>query len=129
MSTLQCPATLLLVRAGDPDRLATALTGRRVARVWTGTDDAAARTAVELAARLGVGVTTDAVLDADAGAALDTVADAHPGETVLLLVPPAVLAQVPRVCRTTTAPCGPVDPDSVVEVLADADDRVWRLFD
>jgi hypothetical protein len=94
VSSLQCPATLLVVPAAGVETLE--LGGRRVAHVWS--DPASAGPAEAAAARLGVGVTLhDDVADRDA---LGEIADVHPGETVLV-----VSAQV------TTA----------TEVLADAD--------
>ncbi len=117
MSTLQCAATLLLARPGAAESLAAALAGRRVARVWADGD-----AGDDVAARLGVGVSPLAQ-STDAGAVLDEVADAHPGETVLLVVGRALLDDLPRVCRMA-ATGGPLTPGETVEVLADADDRV-----
>lgn len=193
MSTLQCPATLLLARhaqaayespawadeggsltgtgreqAAD---LADRLAGRRVAHVWTSTLARAVQTAEIVAGRLGVGVTTRVALRefacADlAGAPWDTdpfaptyaawlagdldvrvpggesgrevvtrvgevlgeIADAHPGETVLVVSHGGALRlSVPTLARMEVPP-GPIANCAVLEVEADADDLVCRSW-
>ena len=124
MSTLQCAATLLLARPGAVDRLVAGLAGVRVAQVWVAAHDEAARAGAEVATALGVGVARLGSADvADLADVLGEVADAHPGETALVLVPAAALDQVPGACRMAVA-AGPLDPGATVEVLIDADDRV-----
>ena len=89
MSSLQCPVTMLVVPA--PVVAALDLTGLPVAHVWA--DPASSAQAEARAARLGVGVTTrDVVAGREV---LGEIADAHPGETVLVVssdvVDPAVV--------------------------------------
>lgn len=84
MSSLQCPATLIIARHGDAEyedqcwteeggslttlgrgqaaKLGEVLAGRRIAHVWSSTLSRAVQTAEIVAARLGVGVTTRADL-------------------------------------------------------------------
>jgi hypothetical protein len=94
VSSLQCPATLLVVPVAKVELLE--LGGRRVAHVWS--DSASAGRAEAAAVRLGVGVTLrEDVADREA---LGEIADVHPGETVVV-----VSSQV----------------STATEVLADAD--------
>jgi hypothetical protein len=79
MSSLQCPATMLVVPAAAVEGLQ--LAGLRVAHVWS--DPASTRPAEAAAARLGVGVTQrEDVADREV---LGEIADLHPGETVLVV--------------------------------------------
>ena len=81
MSSLQCPATLLVVPAAQVKGLD--LGEHKVAHVWS--DPASAPAAEAAAAALGVGTT---LRDGVAGReALGEIADAHPGETVLVVSP------------------------------------------
>ena len=125
--------------------LAEALAGRRVAQVWTSTRARAVQTAEIVAAALGVGVTTreglrvagrrpgsapdtpltGARTDREAadrfGAVLGEVADAHPGETVLVVSHgEAIGLGVPALARLATTQVR-LGPCQTVEVLADAD--------
>jgi len=118
VSTLQCAATLLLAHPGAPERLAAAVRGRRVARVWADGD-----VGDDVAGRLSVGVTALPSAGTDVGAVLDEIADAHPGETVLVLAPEVLVQELPRTCRMRV-PVAPLPPGETVEVLADADGRV-----
>lgn len=99
MSDLQCAATLLLAVADsveDAVALARASRDRRVAVLYTADGDPAARVARVVSERLGVPVQQKPELSgsrADDGAdspslvraCLDEIADAHRGETVLVL--------------------------------------------
>ncbi len=152
MSSLQCPATLLLASHAEPvdstglgptgrDQaadLADRLAGRRVCHVWTGPARPAAQTAEIVAERLGVGVTTRDALDVRPEAGLDVVAplrevldevaDAHPGETVLVVGHgDAFRLAVPGLARMEVSPA-PLEPCDVVELEADADGRVCRAW-
>jgi hypothetical protein len=94
VSSLQCPATMLVVPAVGLETLE--LGGRRVAHVWS--DPASEVEAEAAAVRLGVGVTLrEDVADREA---LGEIADVHPGETVLVVSS---------------------DVSTATEVLADAD--------
>ena len=189
MSDLQCPTTLVLARHGEAEyedpcwaeeggsltalgrrqaaTLGDALTGRRIAHVWTSTLARAAQTAEIAAARLGVGVTTRAglrefgcgdlagtvreldpfvpILRAWLGgdlsvrvpggesgqdlvtrmrAVLCEIADAHRGETVLVISHGGVLRLgVPALARMDTEPVA-LGNCSAIEVQVDADDWV-----
>jgi hypothetical protein len=98
VSDLQCPATLLLARTGDPGQLVAALRGRNVARVYgsPGADGPAAAVAgalgVELVLDEDLGRVVDGPLDDLADArreALQAIADLHRGETVVVLLGPS----------------------------------------
>lgn len=144
VSSLQCPATLLLAAcpedAGVRD-LARRLEGRRVASVWSGTQPEAQRTAEVLAARLGCAVSTPrSELDAsgtdeppDAAAermrdVLQEAADLHRGEVVLLLTAGGLIAAtVPRLARTPPHPPS-VPTGGLVEL--EVDEEWWcRAWD
>jgi hypothetical protein len=97
MSSLQCPATMLVVPAATIGAdLVARLAERRVARVWS--DPESAEPAESVAEGLGVGLDLRAEVASRDG--LAEIADRHPGETVLVVSAEAV------------------DP---LEVLADAD--------
>ena len=149
MTALQCATTLVIAVHGEAEHessegheeggwltqlgrrqaaeLGAALAGRRVAHVWTSTLPPAVQTAEIAAARLGVAVTTRRGLcDLDPspdrfGDVLHEVADAHPGETVLVVSHGGAIGPgVPAVARMDVEPqrLGSCD---TVEVLADAD--------
>jgi probable phosphoglycerate mutase len=153
VSDLQCPTTLLLSRAGKSEpaggsltehgrtqaaALGESLAGRRVAHVWTGTEPRAEQTAAIVAARLGVGVTSRPALAERGGddpaslsrirAALEEVADAHRGETVLVITRGDVVRLgIPALARMEARP-GDLPPCAPIEVAIDADDWVCRAW-
>lgn len=121
MSSLQCPATLLLAAcaddAGVAQDLARRVAGRRVASVWTGTHPDTLRTAEVVASQLGMPHAPRGELDpSDADEALDAAverlrdvlqeaADLHRGEVVLLVTTAELIASaVPRLARTPPHP-------------------------
>jgi hypothetical protein len=91
VSSLQCPATLLVVPARElhPDHL-DRIAARKVARVWT--EPTVMRSADAVAERLGVGVTVAAY--AGSREVLAEIADEHPGETVLVVIAAGDAAEV-----------------------------------
>ena len=109
MSDLQCAATLLLVPYRDVSNLGQALSGSRVAMVWTTTIEPARQAAGVLAADLGVGVTASAdIAGTDPSAAvLGEIADQHRGETVVVVLDTG---------------------DAIVEVAVDGDGLVRRRW-
>jgi probable phosphoglycerate mutase len=123
MSSLQCPARVLVAQHGEASYagdLAERLRGERIARVWTSSLVSAVATAEIAAARLGVGVELRERVDEEV---LDEIADEHPGEAVLVVGDgEALLATVSRLVGVAPAP-GP----GVVELEKDADG--WRLAD
>jgi probable phosphoglycerate mutase len=146
MTALQCATTMVIARHGAAEyeaptgvqeggslthrgrqqaaALAEALASRRVAHVWTSTQPPAVQTGEIVAARLGVGVTTRLGLGEPAdrfGAVLHEIADAHPGETVLVVSHGgAIETGVPDVARMQ-AQARRLDDCESVELLADAD--------
>lgn len=139
MSSLQCPATLLLVARCDDaeaaEELAGRLTGRRVATVWCGSDAAAQRTSVVLVDLLACASAVrpelvpptpdedDAAVAARLQEVLQEAADLHRGETVAVVTDPDLLARaVPRLARTAPHPPG-VPPGGVVEL--EVDEEWW----
>jgi hypothetical protein len=86
VSSLQCPATMLVVPVAGVEALQ--LGRRRVAQVWC--DRASAGPAEAAAARLGVGVTQRE--DIADRATLGEIADVHPGETVLVVSSKVLIA-------------------------------------
>lgn len=143
MSSLQCPATLLLTVTQEPEQaseLARRLEGRRVAGVWSGTALPLTRTSDLLADALGVRVTPRTGLDAVGAGEHETVAsarleevlqevaDLHRGETVLLVGDADLLLTcVPGVARMAARPA-PLAPGGLVEL--EADEEWWcRAWD
>jgi hypothetical protein len=108
VSTLQCPATLLVVPSGLLDVDVLGLAERRVAWVWT--DPGSLELADRVAARLGVGVTVrEGVADREV---LHEIADAHPGE-IALVVSSAATGAVEVVIDAdgwVSTPWGPTEP-------------------
>lgn len=83
MSDLQCPATILVVRAGREQAraLGRSLVDRRLALIYTNPGPQAMQTAEIVAAETGVPV----VVQEHADDLFETIADAHRGETVLVV--------------------------------------------
>lgn len=144
MSDVHCPATLLLTGPGEtssgavaaltfPGRreardLAAGLVDRRVALVYAGDDLAVVQSAEVVAGALGLHVTVCPTLgtsyDGRAGVAeLEDIADAHRGETVLVVVRPDVLRSV---VPGLVPGAGEAASASLVELAVDADGWVLR---
>ena len=96
MSDLQCAATLLLTDAGGSPALGASLVDRRLAAVYASAAPDAVRTAEDVAAVTGVGVSVSEDLrepGAESGGEvrarvareLGAIADLHRGETVLVV--------------------------------------------
>ena len=79
MSSLQCPATMLVLPCSGLKEVD--LGGLRIAHVWC--DPESAVFAQPLATNLGLGVTVRD--DVSGREALSDIADLHPGETVLVV--------------------------------------------
>jgi len=95
VSDLQCAATFVFVASGDEtraDALAAELRFRRVAMVYTGVGAGPERTARTVAAHLGVRVSSRPGLDERA--VLESLADEHRGETLLVVADATPLATV-----------------------------------
>lgn len=144
MSDVHCPATLLLTGPGETGGgavaaltfrgrtqvrdLAAALTDRRVALVYSGDDLAAVQTAEVVAGALGLHVEVRPALGTsydghDGVAALEDVADAHRGETVLVVAAREVLRSVvPRLVPGAAEAASA----AVLELAVDADGWVVR---
>lgn len=147
MSSLQCPATLLLVACPDPatpepasgptptEELAARVARRRVAAVWSGTSTSALRAGEELATSLGCSLSVRSNLDplhpedvvGEAATrlreVLQEVADLHRGETVLIVSHADLLTQtLPRFVRTPPHATS-IPPAGVVEL--EVDDEWW----
>lgn len=129
MSTLQCPATLLLVDPGHD--LAPPGAERRIAHVWA--PPRAADRARGLAARLQVGSTVlpELAVDGPAGPdgwreALGEVADRTPGETtVVLALDEGLRAALPAIARTDLT-ADQLAAAGVIELAVDADGWTCR---
>ncbi len=153
MSDVHCPATFLLACPGqaassegvvamtwhgrtEARRLAALLTDRRLALVYAGHDLAAVQTAEVVAGALGLHVRVSAALaeayDAGGESArrrveeLEEIADAHRGETVLVVAGRDVLRSVVPRLAPGLAEAGPLAPDRPVELAVDADGWVLR---
>jgi len=133
VSDLHCPATLLLTDLDEQTSgLAGALRGARVAAVYA--SDAAADRAGSIAAELGVRSTIVAGLEAAGerfAEALQGIADAHRGETVLVSTDAAVVGrEVPRLAFNvpTDFAAGRPAEGRLVEVACDADGWVLRSW-
>ncbi len=124
MSTLQCPATLLVVR--DDADLSEVSAGRRISHVWSA-DPAAGALA---ASRLGVGFSVvESLASGEVPAlreALGDIADRTPGETTVVLGLDGLRAAVAVVARLEAAPAEAEAADSL-ELVIDADDWTCRL--
>lgn len=116
MSTLQCPATLLVVR-NDAD-LTEVAAGRRISHVWSA--DAAAGALA--ASRLGVGCSVvEALASGEVRAlreALGDIADRTPGETTVVLGLDDL-----RAALAAPADLGAADS---LELVIDSDDWTYR---
>ena len=116
MSTLQCPATLLVVR-NDAD-LTDVTAGRRISHVWSA-DPAAGALA---ARRLGVGCSVvEELASGDVHAlreALGDIADRTPGETTVVLGLDDL-----RAALAAPADLGAADS---LELVIDSDDWTYR---
>ena len=123
MSTLQCPATLLVVR--DDADLGEISAGRRISHVWSA-DPAAGALA---ASRLGVGCSVvEALASGEVPAlreALGDIADQTPGETTVVLGLDGLRAALAVVARLEAAPAEAEAADSL-ELVIDADDWTCR---
>ncbi|MGZ4438472.1 MAG: histidine phosphatase family protein [Nocardioides sp.] len=162
MSPLHCPATVLAVAPAAPDgsreaaaslaasdrrqarALGESLVGRRVVLVYSGSSVPAVQTAEIAASVLGVEVlVTDELRerDADEGddavvarttAGLSGIADAHPGETVLLVGDADGLGlTLPRLAVNLRGDHGrerPLGPTGPAELAVDADGWVARSW-
>jgi len=142
MSDLQCAATLLLTDAGGSPALGASLVDRRLAAVYASAAPDAVRTAEDVAAVTGVGVSVSEDLrepGAEAGGEvrarvareLGAIADLHRGETVLVVSHTATLQTgVPPLVGLGEeyGAAHPVPPGAVVEVAADADGWVLRSW-
>ncbi|GAB2753248.1 hypothetical protein GCM10027020_01520 [Nocardioides salsibiostraticola] len=146
MSSLQCPATVLLTGPCEPGddavaRLDDRLRTRKVGHVWSSDLPDAVRTAEAVATRCTVGSTsrldlrersfdeTDAEVVERMRASLSEIADLHPGETVLVVTHPETLRLVvPQMCRMDAAPRY-LGPGSIIEIEIDAEDWVCRRWD
>ena len=142
MSSLQCPATLVLTGPCEPGDdgetgLADPLGTRKVGHVWSSDLHDAVRTAEVVATRCGVGSTsrldlrerssgeTDVEVAERMRASLSEIADLHPGETVLVVTHPETLRYVvPRVCRMDAAP-GHLGPGGIIEIEIEIDAEDW----
>ncbi len=124
MSTLQCPATLLVVR--DDADLSEVSAGRRISHVWSA-DPAAGALA---ASRLGVGYSVvESLASGEVPAlreALGDIADRTPGETTVVLGLDGLRAALAVVARLEAAPAEAEAADSL-ELVIDADDWTCRL--
>jgi broad specificity phosphatase PhoE len=134
MSDLQCAATLLLVAHGeDPEarRLGRSLRAARLAAIYAGDGPQVTRTAGLVGAETAAPVTVLPGLGDGARLAseLETIADLHRGETVLVVshagairtgVPPLVGLPDEAAASLRLGHC------TVVEVAADADGWVLR---
>ena len=123
MSTLQCPATLLVVR--DDADLSEVSAGRRISHVWSA-DPAAGALA---ASRLGVGFSVvESLASGEVPAlreALGDIADRTPGETTVVLGLDDLRAALAVVARLEAAPAEAEAADSL-ELVIDADDWTCR---
>ena len=123
MSTLQCPATLLVVR--DDADLSEVSAGRRISHVWSA-DPAAGALA---ASRLGVGYSVvESLASGEVPAlreALGDIADRTPGETTVVLGLDDLRAALAVVARLEAAPAEAEAADSL-ELVIDADDWTCR---
>ena len=123
MSTLQCPATLLVVR--DDADLSEVSAGRRISHVWSA-DPAAGALA---ASRLGVGYSVvESLASGEVPAlreALGDIADRTPGETTVVLGLDGLRAALAVVARLEAAPAEAEAADSL-ELVIDADDWTCR---
>jgi len=123
VSTLQCPATLLVVR--DDADLGEISAGRRISHVWSA-DPAAGALA---ASRLGVGCSVvEALASGEVPAlreALGDIADQTPGETTVVLGLDGLRAALAVVARLEAAPAEAEAADSL-ELVIDADDWTCR---
>lgn len=123
MSTLQCPATLLVVR--DDADLTEVFTGRRISHVWSADPAAGA----QVASRLGVGCSVvEALASGEVHAlreALGDIADRTPGETTVVLGLDDVRAALVVLARLEAAPTEVGAADSL-ELVIDADDWTCR---
>ena len=130
MSTLQCPATLLLVAPGAAvDGEVGTTPALRITHVWAAPD--AEDEARELAERLRVGTTVLPELPADGVAAwrdaLSGLADQTPGETtVVLALDEALRAALPALTRTGLTE-DQLAAAGVLELAVDADGWALRL--
>jgi hypothetical protein len=117
VSTLQCPATLLVVR--DDADLSEVSAGRRISHVWSA-DPAAGALA---ASRLGVGYSVvESLASGEVPAlreALGDIADRTPGETTVVLGLDDLGAAIAALAGRDLAPV-----DSL-ELVIDADD--WTI--
>jgi len=116
VSTLQCPATLLVVR--DDADLTELAAGRRISHVWSA-DPAAGALA---ASRLGVGCSVvEALASGEVHAlreALGDIADRTPGETTVVLGLDDL-----RAALAAPADLGAADS---LELVIDSDDWTYR---
>ncbi|HWM74971.1 MAG TPA: hypothetical protein VNQ53_14585 [Nocardioides sp.] len=123
MSTLQCPATLLVVR--DDADLAEVSVGRRISHVWSA--DPAAGTLA--AGRLGVGCSVvEALASGEVHTlreALADIADRTPGETTVVLGLDGLRAALAVLARHEPGPADPGAADSL-ELVIDSDDWTCR---
>jgi hypothetical protein len=123
VSTLQCPATLLVVR--DDADLSEVSAGRRISHVWSA-DPAAGALA---ASRLGVGYSVvESLASGEVPAlreALGDIADRTPGETTVVLGLDDLRAALAVVARLEAAPAEAEAADSL-ELVIDADDWTCR---
>jgi hypothetical protein len=123
VSTLQCPATLLVVR--DDADLSEVSAGRRISHVWSA-DPAAGALA---ARRLGVGCSVvEALASGEVHAlreALGDIADRTPGETTVVLGLDDLRAALAVVAHLEAAPAEAEAADSL-ELVIDADDWTCR---
>jgi hypothetical protein len=131
---LHCPATLLLTDLGKQEvaGVAASLRGARVAAVYS--SGLAAGPAGTVAAELGLRARTVVELDASGegfGGALQTIADEHRGETVLVVTDAGrVSREVPRLTLNVPADFGAERPTEgvLVEIACDADGWVLRSW-
>lgn len=144
MSDVHCPATFVLTGPGETESgavgaltfrgraaardLAASLADRRVALVYAGDDLAAVQTAEVVAAALGLHVQVRPALgtsyDGSAGVAeLEDIADAHRGETVLVVARRDVLRSV---VPALLPGAGELGTAAVLELAVDADGWVLR---
>lgn len=153
MTSLQCATTVIIARAGHADggsltppgrgqaaALGESLAGRRVAHVWTSSSSPATQTAEIAAAAVGVRVTervglresgrgeSDQELVDRVREVLQEVADAHPGETALVVSHGKLIELgVPALARLDVEPRH-LDHCDTVELDIDADDWVCRSW-
>jgi 2,3-bisphosphoglycerate-dependent phosphoglycerate mutase len=131
VSDLQCPATLVLAAAGDEEQaraLAESLRDRRVAVVYTDDSPATGAAVDAVSAGLGAPVRSEPDLREGflpPGAVLEQLADAHRGETVLVLAAAPVLTaavgELPVGAGRSYAARQPLAPGQRAELRADAD--------